>query len=83
MSPEEIFRAKIQGLREFGLSLPDAGRLLKLHDGDMLEAAAHHKAVGLCVNVRGDRGAWNKSYAEGFIVRHKVTSDYKIVPDHT
>lgn len=74
-----IFKAKIQGLREFGLSLPEAGRLLRQYGGDMLQAAGHHSAKGLCVNIKGDRAAWNRSYAEDTARRYMVTEDYKIV----
>lgn len=82
MSPEEVFKGKIQGLREFGLSLTEAARFLRLYHGDMLLAAGHHKAVGLCVNVGGDRQAWNMSYAKGVAARYEVTEDFRIVLRH-
>lgn len=79
-----IFKAKIQGLREFGLSLPEAGKLLKKYDGDMLQAAGHHSAIGLCVNIKGDSAAWNRSYAADVASRYVVTDDYKLLlkPEH-
>jgi hypothetical protein len=80
MTPEDIFRAKVQGLREFGLALPEAGKLLKLYDGCMLKAAGHHSAAGLCVNIKGDRAAWNLSYAASVAKRYAVTDDYRIEP---
>lgn len=76
---KRVFMAKIQGLREFGMSLPEAGRLLKQYDGDMLQAAGHHSAVGLCVNVKGDREAWNLRYAKKTASRYLVTDDFKLV----
>lgn len=75
-----IFKAKIQGLREFGLSLPEAGRLLKMYDGDMLQAAGHHAATGLCVNIKGDSAAWRRNYAADVASRYLITDDFKLLP---
>lgn len=81
MTTEEIaiFKAKVQGLYEFGLAKMDASRLLKKFDGDMLLSAGYERAVGCAVYIKGDREAWNLKYANSMAEEWQVTADYKIV----
>ena len=76
----DIFRKKVQGLYEMGVAKMDASKLLKRFDGDMLLALGYEQAIGLCVNVRSDREAWNRRFAEDVKARFRVTDDYKILP---
>ena len=75
----EVFKDKVQGLYEYGVSKMDASKLLKKFDGDMLLVAGYERAVGCAVNVRSDRESWNLRYAESMAKEWQVTKDYKIV----
>ncbi len=76
---KEVFEAKIDGLRAFGVPSQEAHSLLVRFRGNALMAAGYAQTASFSVNISGDREAYNLSGAEAFCTNYQVTNDYQIV----
>ncbi|OEO24332.1 hypothetical protein AX279_16810 [Pseudomonas sp. J237] len=76
---KEVFAAKVDGLRAFGVPPEEAHSLLIRFRGNALMAAGYAQTASFSVNISGDREAYNLSGAEAFCTNYQVTDDYQIV----
>jgi translation elongation factor EF-Ts len=74
----------IRAIRDFsGEGLMDCKKALRSANGDPLLAVGILRASGLCVNIKGDRQAWNLRNAEGYAKTLELTEDGAIVTIQT
>lgn len=76
---KEVFSAKVDGLRAFGVPPEDAHSLLVRFRGNSLMAAGYAQTASFSVSIKGDREAYNLAGAEVFCTNYQMTDDYRIV----